>query len=205
MLVGTSISYRNIGWEALSGKWGNAAMFTLVYLLIAVGLTTVESQIWEYSIISTLLLMPVQYGYVIAFLDSLRSGEDFNIKSLFGGYNDWSRITGTYLLVQIFTVLWMLLLIVPGIIKAISYSQTFYVLKDNPSLSYNAAIERSMEMMQGHKWEYFCLYFSFIGWILLVIISFGVASLWVSPYMSATFAHYYENLKAEYENNKTAA
>ena len=60
-------------------------------------------------------------------------------------------------------------------------------------------------MMKGHRWEYFCLYFSFIGWILLEIITLGIASIWVNPYMSATFAGYYEKLKAEYENNKTAA
>ena len=79
-----------------------------------------------------------------------------------------------------------------------------FVLKDNPELSFNAAIERSMAMMEGHKWEYFCLILTFIGWFLLLIITAGIASLWVTPYMSATFANYYEAVKAEYET-KTAA
>ena len=99
----------------------------------------------------------------------------------------------------IYTTLWALLLIVPGIIKAISYSQTNFILKDQPELKYNAAIERSMAMMKGHKMEYFLLNLSFIGWILLGILTFGIGMLWVSPYMITTQAHFYDYVKEDYE------
>ena len=71
-------------------------------------------------------------------------------------------------------------------------------MKDNPELSFNAAIERSMAMMEGHKMQYFLLMLSFIGWLLLVIFTLGIAALWVNHYMNATFAHYYEYVKEEY-------
>ena len=198
-------SFREAGWAQLGGKWGEAVMFTIVYMLIALCATSIEGALWESSLISTLLLIPMQYAYGIAFLDNLRSGKKIEIASLFSGFDDFLRIVGTYLLVGIYLFLWSLLLIVPGIIKYLEYSQTVYVLKDNPELSFNAAINRSREMMKGHRLEYFCLYFSFIGWIFLQIITLGIASLWVTPYMSATFANYYEKLKAEYEGNKVVA
>lgn len=198
-------SFREAGWAQLGGKWGEAVMFTIVYMLIALCATSIEGALWESSLISTLLLIPMQYAYSIAFLDNLRSGKKIEIASLFSSFDDFLRIVGTYLLVGIYVFLWSLLLIVPGIIKYLEYSQTVYVLKDNPELSFNAAINRSCEMMKGHRLEYFTLYLSFIGWIFLQIITLGIASFWVSPYMNATFANYYEKLKAEYEGNKVAA
>jgi uncharacterized membrane protein len=78
------------------------------------------------------------------------------------------------------------------------------VLRDNPELSFNAAIERSMAMMEGHKMQYFLLQLSFIGWILLSILTCGILSLWVNPYLHATYAHYYEYVKEEYEKRLTA-
>jgi uncharacterized membrane protein len=94
-------------------------------------------------------------------------------------------------------------LIIPGIIKGISYSQTSFILKDNPELSYNAAIERSMAMMEGYKMQYFLLQLSFIGWILLSMLTCGILNLWVLPYVVATDAHFYEFVKEEYEKRIT--
>ena len=192
-------SYREAGWAQLAGKWGQAAIFTLVYFLISALVLALESSIWEYTIVTAIFVMPMSFSYNIAILDNKRTSEPFNIEKLFVGYKDFLRIVGTGLLISVYVFLWSLLLYIPGIIKSISYSQTFYILKDNPDLSFDAAIERSIAMMKGHKWEYFCLTLTFIGWVLLVIITFGIAGFWVTPYMSATFADYYEDLKAEFE------
>jgi uncharacterized membrane protein len=78
------------------------------------------------------------------------------------------------------------------------------VLKDNPELKFNAAIERSMAMMEGHKMQYFLLMLSFIGWVILAILTFGLLTLWVNPYTCATNAHFYEYVKEEYEKRITA-
>ncbi len=185
--------------EQLCGKWGAAALFTFVYVILSAIIATPESFVWNLSLLSSLLIAPMDYSYNIAFLSNKRVGESFSVEQLFVGYKDFLRIAGTNLLVQIYISLWMLLLVVPGIIKGISYSQTVYILNDNPELAYDAAIERSMAMMEGHKWEYFCLYLSFIGWILLIIITAGIATFWVLPYMCATFANFYEKVKGEYE------
>ena len=195
-------SLKKTACEQLKGQWTQFAILTFVYFLLGWVVSFAESSMWDYSIITTLLMIPMAYSYAVLFLDNKRAGEPAKVEKLFVGYNDYLRITGTALLECIYLFLWALLLIIPAFVKGVAYSQTQYVLRDYPELSGNAAIERSMAMMQGHKWEYFCLYLSFIGWILLEIITLGIAAIWVTPYMSATFANYYEYVKAEYENKK---
>ena len=193
--------FRNLGWAQLSGRWTPAALFTLVYMAVTV---VAGSLTGPFVCLVSLLLMPLTYSYGVAFLDDKRSASEFKIEQLFDGYKDFLRIMGTMLLKEVYIVLWTLLLIVPGVIKAISYSQTLYVLKDCPELSFNEAIERSMAMMEGYKMRYFLLSLSFFGWIVLAIISCGILSLWVNPYISATNAHFYEYVKEEYEKRITA-
>ena len=117
--------------------------------------------------------------------------------TLFDGYKDYGRILGTVLLVQIYTFLWSLLLIVPGIIKACSYAMTPFILRDHPELSFNAAIEKSMAMMEGNKMKYFLLCLSFIGWGILCVLTLGIGTLFLSPYMNTSFAAFYNDLKAQ--------
>ena len=193
--------FRDLAWSQLSGRWMPVVLFTLVYMAIVIAAGSVTGPLtW----LASLLLLPMGYSYSVAFLDDKRNASEFKIEQLFDGYKDFLRIMGTMLLTEVYIVLWTLLLVVPGVIKSISYSQTQFILKDCPELSYNEAIERSMAMMEGHKMQYFLLLLSFIGWILLVILTCGFLGLWVQPYMNATYAHFYEYVKEEYEKRITA-
>ena len=71
------------------------------------------------------------------------------------------------------------------------------ILKDDPQLKYDAAIEKSMRMMEGHKMKLFVLDLTFLGWILLGIITCGLGLLWIEPYMVMAHAAFYETLKKE--------
>ena len=187
--------FREAAWAQLTGNWKPAVLVTLVYILIVGAMEGAKSL----SFLSIFVLGPLSYGYYVSFLNSKRTGEVVRIENLFDGFKDYARVFLTNLLQSIYIVLWTLLLIVPGIIKSISYSQTFFVLKDNPELKNNAAIERSMAMMDGHKMEYFCLILSFIGWLLLGILTLGIGLLWVNPYIATATAHFYEYVKEDYE------
>jgi len=102
------------------------------------------------------------------------------------------------LLYSLFVFLWSLLLIFPGIIKSYSYRMVPYILRDNPDLSATEVITRSREMMDGHKGNAFLLDLSFIGWVLLGVITCGlVMVLWTRPYMENTNAALYLRLKEE--------
>lgn len=189
--------FRNLGWEQLRGRWEDPVIFTLVFMAASILLTSL------FSALHGLLLLPLQYSYCVAFLNDKRTASGYKVECLIDGYKDFLRIFGTLLLAGVYTFLWTLLLIIPGIIKGISYSQTSFILKDNPELSYNAAIERSMAMMEGYKMQYFLLQLSFIGWILLSMLTCGILNLWVLPYVVATDAHFYEFVKEEYEKRIT--
>lgn len=200
-MIKNSAYFRNKAWEQLSPQWGTAVLFTLVYLLISFAVSSVAECVPLIGVFLTSVvamgLYPMTYSYNVAFLNNLRSGEPIKIDSLFEGYKDWFRIVLTYFLLYIYVFLWSLLLVIPGIIKAIEYSQVAFILRDNPEISENAAIEKSMAMMLGHRWQYFKLQLSFIGWWLLVIVTLGVAALWVQPYVCAACANFYEELKGE--------
>ncbi|WP_159720757.1 DUF975 family protein [Streptococcus halichoeri] len=105
------------------------------------------------------------------------------------------------ILIGIFTFLWTLLLIIPGIIKGYSYSQANFIQMDafekQEKTSITSAITKSRELMDGHKWEFFVLQLSFIGWVILAYLTFGIGFIWLTPYIGATNAAYYNQLLLE--------
>ena len=125
----------------------------------------------------------------------LTAGKDPDVKDTFSGFDDfWSAFKVT-LLVGLYTFLWSLLFYIPGIIKGISYSMSMYILAENKGKSARECIEESKAMTEGHKMELFVLGLSFIGWMLLGMITCGIAYIWILPYMQATYANAYNLLK----------
>ena len=192
--------FREAAWSQRKGNWKPAVLFTLVYIIITSVAQIIGSKSDLFNIlISLLVLVPLGYGFNVAFLDFKRTGAPLKIEEMFDGFKDYGRVLTTKVLEAIYIVLWSLLLFIPGIIKSISYSQTSFILKDYPELKNNEAIELSMAMMKGHKFDYFCLMLSFIGWILLGILTLGIGFLWISPYICTASAQFYEHVKEEYE------
>jgi uncharacterized membrane protein len=176
---------------ALSGKWTVAVCATFTYTLLIVLLGAIPL---AGPLVSLLIGGPFALGIAMFFL-ALSREERVNIKLIFKGFNRFFEALAAYFLVVLFTLLWTLLLIVPGIIASISYSQTFYILADNPEVDPLEAISRSKEMMRGYKWKYFCLGLRFIGWALLCIPTLGIGLFWLVPYMETSIAKFYDDLK----------
>lgn len=181
---------RQAARNALSGQWVMAALAALVFSAVS----SAGSIVPVVGTVICLLLLPIGYGFSVLFLKLFRGG-DLNIGSLFDGFQDYGRILGTTLLQTVYTFLWTLLLVVPGVIKWYSYSMTHYILLDEPELKNNAAIEKSMAMMEGHKMRLFMLDLSFIGWALLAMLTCGIGMLFLQPYVSTAHAAFYEDLK----------
>jgi len=97
----------------------------------------------------------------------------------------------------LFTLLWSLLLIIPGIIASLSYSQTYYILADDEKISAREAIKKSKKIMMGNKWKYFVLGLSFLGWFILSIFTLGIGLIWLLPYMNISMAKFYEDVKEQ--------
>lgn len=161
------------------------------------------------SILSSIIAIGIAFVCIDAMRQKLTYEKPFQ-KSM-TVFDNVDYFLGTiliYIIETIFVFLWMILLIIPGIIKSIAYSQAFYAYRDavdnGEKISYLDAITRSRKLMDGHKWEYFVMALSFIGWGLLVVVTLGIAAIWVQPYMALSFANFYRELVDE-EHAKTLA
>ncbi len=189
MIYSSSSEFRNRAWQAMESKWLQAALVMLVYVLIAMG---ASSCTWGAL---TILLLPMEYAFTVAFLRMVRGEKEMEVVDLFTVYKEqFERTFLVMLLMDIFIFLWTLLLIVPGIIKAYSYSMAPYILHDNPEMTASQAIDESMRLMEGNKMNLFMLDLSFIGWWLLVLLTGGLLAFVVAPYHLTARAEFYREL-----------
>lgn len=217
-------SIKKTAKERLSGNWGKTIL-TLIFFGVIQGLIHMifngpanlhyhDKLFLDYdetlpggptaiiSIITGILSALMGYGLSVYLLKLIR-GEERSLSDLFYYFksgHQFVRGTITTVLVTVFVILWTLLFVIPGIIKGIAYSQVAYILKDKPDMKPLDAITLSRRMMDGYKWKYFLLCLSFIGWAILVAITFGIALLYVGPYYYASITQFYEEVKEAYED-----
>lgn len=200
----TNSGYKDRALESLNGNWGTGVVAVLITGAIlciptySIALFTESIYMNQLSNLWSVAMLPLQWGLTVLFLTIVRE-QQASYEQLFDGFKNYWHILGTLFLKNLYIGLWILLLIVPGIIKYYSYSMTEYILKDHPDLGANEAIEKSMEMMDGHKMDLFLLQLSFIGWMILSCLTLGLGFILLWPYMSTAMAHFYEDLKKEYK------
>ena len=105
----------------------------------------------------TLFVNLVTYGWQLFTLRASREEETGGAETLFSCFQQFWRFLLAQLLMNLFITLWSLLFVIPGIIAAFAYSQTIYIMLDNPQISPLEAIAASKQLMRGHKFEYFTL------------------------------------------------
>ena len=137
-------------------------------------------------------------GLCIANMKLVR-GEKVKVKDLFEAFDncDLTSTIGLSVKTAVFTLLWSLLFIIPGIVAAYSYSMAPYILADKPELTGGEAIAESKRVMKGRKMKLFLLDLSYTGWILLGILTLGILLIWVIPRMDAARAAFYEDLRKD--------
>ena len=176
--------------ESLRGQWGLAigAFVVVQIIFLASQFVPYIGRIGFYVIAG-----PMELGLAI-FALALSRGQYPRLPQIFEGFQKFGVALGAYLLMLLFVCLWLLLLIIPGIIAAYAYSQTYYIIAEDPAVGPLQAIRKSKEMMRGNKWKLFCLSLRFIGWALLCILTFGIGFLWLAPYMLISFAKFYDDV-----------
>ena len=201
----TYSEYRQKAWDSLTGKWGKAALLMFVYMVVSAIISAIAgnqpSWRWIFFIL-TLAMFPMGYVMTVAFLKVAKGEEVAPVKALFDPYKTKETCLRYFLVVfwvNLFVFLWSLLLIIPGIIKAYAYSMTIYIAEENPDMDPREAMKKSEEMMKGHKWELFVLDLTFIGWLLLSMLTLGILMLFVQPYIYTTHGHFYLSLKEDAE------
>lgn len=175
--------YSPVGWMATLAIFG--ITFIIIFILIMAAVILID----------VFICNPVEVGCKRYFLRNLNEKAQVgNIGYAFD--NNYKNITKTMFFRDLYTVLWTLLLIIPGIVKSYEYQMIPYLLAENPQMTKEQAFAESKRMMTGQKWRAFVLDLSFIGWNILSALTLGILGIfYVQPYMDATQAALYEALR----------
>lgn len=234
----TASEFRAKARQSLTGKWGKAALLTLIFTVITYVINYVVNKILPGigSLAYTVIAPALGFGFTISFM-KLKRGEEVGYVDFFkDGFDNfgtaWGVIWNTILkmilpvileLVLLFVVLgvnfyavnsgksvaWILSFIVSIAYMAVSiwvtcrgyyYKLATYIAIDNPTMSTKEAVEKSAELMKGHRWQLFWLALTFIGWAILACITLGIGYLWLMPYMLVAEIEFYEYLAGTPEN-----
>ena len=183
--------------------FSQAWLFGLVAFIIVGAVTGVISGVFTAmnlagaaSIASIVIAGPLSFGVSKYFLFSAcnQIGKG-DLKVLFDGFKTKpvdNVVMG--ILMSLFTALWSILFIIPGIVKACGYAICFYIKVDCPQYKPMEIMKLSESIMKGHKMRYFMLQLSFIGWYLVGFLTFGIGFLWIIPYIQSTNVEFYRDL-----------
>ena len=173
-------------------QYSTTLLAVLLTLLISVGAGG------ALPLIGVVLIAPVFIGKNRLFLDIAR-GKKGDIDRLLEPFKDeqYADRMLTLFLKVLFTFLWSLLFIIPGVIKTLSYAMVPFILcEDGVDAKKMDAITKSRQMMKGHKWRLFILYLSFFGWYILGALTLGILTiLYVQPYVQQTLALFYDEIR----------
>ncbi|MBQ8236868.1 MAG: DUF975 family protein [Oscillospiraceae bacterium] len=212
--------YRRIARDRLTGNWGISIGIAVVACLLG-GLITgtsflpeinqnQESYLYTAESMDGLFRIRIGSGSILAlpqlilggvlelgyglFLLKQHDGQQTQFGDLFSQFERFGAGFLQAFLRGLFTFLWSLLLIIPGIVAAYRYAMTPFIMIEHPDLTPMEAIEASKQLMDGHKWELFCLDFSFIGWDILCILTLNLGHIALNPYKNAARAAFYRSI-----------
>jgi uncharacterized membrane protein len=177
--------------ESLKDKWALAIATFLIYTLLSSIPGSTRSSL---SLVSLIIGGPLALGAAVFSLAISRQKEA-RLEQIFDGFNNFGTALSAYLLMLLYVILWTLLLIVPGIMAALGYSMTFYIIADDPSIKAEEALKKSKAMMDGYKLKLFYLCLRFFLLALLCILTLGIGFLWLIPFVNVTMAKFYDDIK----------
>lgn len=198
-MIKTSAQLKQEAREQLTGRWSEIITASVIFIIISVVFASFlfkfepDKNSWS-ILLKTIFLSPLQFG-LTTYCVKFATYKEQKTTDIFKGYNRWLDAVLLDFIINLFTSLWAILFIIPGIIKGYSYSMSFYILADNPNMRIMEAFNWSKKITQGHKMRMFYLGLSFIGWYFLEIITCGIACIWVMPYINVTMANLYMDIK----------
>jgi uncharacterized membrane protein len=158
-------------------------------------MVAIPSELNRYGeIVSFLLAGPLQLGLCFFFLNLIK-GKETHFELLFEGFKPLVTVLLSYAIITVLTVVGLVLLVIPGIVVALGFSMTYYIIAEDPEISFQAALEQSWKLTDGYKMELLELNLRFIPWYLLGVLCLIVGVLAVIPWHNTTLALYYEDLK----------
>ncbi len=206
------IDYKNQAKQLMQGKYTNVIVIFIIISLIG-GVFTAPTAANSMgagvdaggsflsnilNLVTLVLSAAFAYGTAKMFIGVTRDENPDLQNILLSGFKEnFVRNLICYFLTTLYTFLWALLFIIPGIIKAYAYSMNFYLLNKEPELDAQAAITKSKEYTKGYKADLFVLHLSYIGWYILSIFTFGILLLWVVPKVQTATMLYFDEIYAK--------
>ncbi len=187
----TRVEIKTYARQRLKENQGNSIGVYVLYLVAGTVITAVTLSFGAF------FLIPVLTVAMNGFFLRVYNGDNIGVSEWFGSmFNNYLRKLGGYWWMGLWTWLWSLLFVIPGIVKGIAYSLTPYILDEHPDVTATDALKLSMRITDGYKMDIFVAYLSFIGWIMLSGLTFGILEvLFVGPYRELTIAGIYQQLK----------
>lgn len=191
LIAGSSFGFNlNIDKEVLA----KLPQIFRAYLAVAVSIGS------TLSVVAFILGGTVRLGYC-KYLLNLHDGKPAVTKDLFSQFNRFRDGFVLSLLTSLYIFLWTMLFIIPGIVAAYKYAMAPFIMLEDPGIKPSDAINESKELMYGHKSSLFFLNLSFIGWSLLNVLTLGIGSFWLNPYINASYASFYRYLRPECQSH----
>ena len=156
------------------------------------------------GIVSFILGGTVELGYA-KFLLKQYDRKELQFSDLFSQFERFGTGFAQKFLRTLYTVLWTMLFVIPGIVKSLSYAMTPFILNDHPEMTASEAIKASQKLMDGHKMDLFILGLTFIGWEILACLTMGIGFLFLNPYMNAAYAAFYRNISGQRQEARSYA
>ncbi|MBQ4584705.1 MAG: DUF975 family protein [Clostridia bacterium] len=185
-----ALARESLGGSIFATEWMKGL---LAYVLFSLVNGAVAG--FSMGMLSILLTGPLTFGFYSCFLLLARKQHTDVAGTLFSGFEkDFINSVGTSILISLAVSLGYFFFIIPGIIIQLMLSMTFYIRADHPEYSVTEAMGESARLMKGNKWRLFKLYFSFIGWHIVGMLTFGIGYFWITPYIQASEATFYKTL-----------
>lgn len=143
----------------------------------------------------------VELGYA-RFLLKQYDKKELVFSDLFSQFDRFGTGFAQQFLRILYTTLWALLFLIPGLVKSLSYAMTPFILEEHPQMTASEAIKASQKLMDGHKMDLFLLSLSFLGWALLACLTMGIGYLFLTPYMNAAYAAFYRSISGPRQEAK---
>ncbi len=185
---------RNEAFELLKANWKQPVLLYFIISMICGVIYCIAPSV----VADIFILYPCGYVFVMQLMSFMRDGKQNLVSDYFKLFKDKYIIAlPVVALTYLYTFLWALLFIIPGIIKGYSYALASYISIEDNNIPAEECINKSMQMMEGHKMRLFLLDLSFIGWYFVAFLTFGIGLFWVVPYHEMARILFYEDLKSQ--------
>jgi len=186
-------------YASLKGKWGLAIGGSLLVGLIVIAVALVgwriAGQDWGANLTSLIFSPPLAIGMTIFSLNIYRDNNP-EIDNLFIPFKtNWVNSILAYFMMGALVAVGFILLIIPGIIASLMFSQIFFIMGEDKEIQAYDALVKSMNLMKGYKWKLFKICLRLFGLSILCIFTLGIGFFWLSPYQNVVFAKFYDDIK----------